>query len=649
MNLSLFVDESSNFESKHGEWVVAGLLCRGPRKVSEARLGEVLAPLPQRFGLVGRQDLHLTELRGAYGHPRALAMAADLFEALRPATAETSLFAVVNVGKIKVGTAERTYRQMVLDLLALVEASLGPSDTVDHLDLVVATRTHSETGERMTTHEEMTGTLLKSLPDALAEGLASRGLIKSLSAGSVELQLEQANRSWGLVCADFLANIVYHRARPDESRLLGEVRATGRLRIFETVSNPMERRARVAERDGDLPGAIVRWALLEGSKRDSLAIDNIARIFDLILSEQIPAALMASVETVIEGIRRQGGDNPARLAALNRVGAGLGTHDTRAIVKLPIYRLRNYALVIANQLGNAVAARGLLQHQEPIAAEVSLYPEGFPLVLEGRLLAIETLVNELEFERALEAARAYFSTVESYKECWELLAGDGATQIFEQSRVAVRALSILARCMTLGARTAGDLDAAERLLVKLEALPLSNLDASRARTIRLEIAIRRDCPEAALAAALEASNTALGPFELAWTARAAVDATLRGHSPKSAAKEVLKRLRAAEETRANDHPAELLWREQGLLTFLLERDKVGAKACLDTSERLIRTQGPSPLTDWKRVLLESSKDAVDGRNRSTLLQAAPKAFEGRLDGTKDPMQRLLAARQVYWC
>ena len=105
---------------------------------------------------------------------------------------------------------------MLLDLLALCETVIPDDDVIDHLDLIIATRTID--GALQTSASDIKYEVVNLLPAALEVDLATRGMV-DLVGRHISVKLEQANKSWGLVCADFIANLTYHNRKKAEKAI----------------------------------------------------------------------------------------------------------------------------------------------------------------------------------------------------------------------------------------------------------------------------------------------------------------------------------------------------------------------------------------------------------------------------------------------
>lgn len=116
----------------------------------------------------------------------------------------------------------------------------------------------------MSTRDDLLADVVEQVQDAIESGLAARGLLGRLDAR--HLRIWKASESAGLVIADFVANLAYNRDRAESARLVDALIGADRLRLFQGLGGYAERRARVAERDGDLALAIARWAMIDAER-----------------------------------------------------------------------------------------------------------------------------------------------------------------------------------------------------------------------------------------------------------------------------------------------------------------------------------------------------------------------------------------------
>ena len=205
MKYTLYIDESGDFETQRGQWVLSGVLFSDTYENCEKHLINKLSSVPKQLGCESIKDFHLTEFRQHHGHKTAVAMAETFLDKLNTLPFDYHFLATINYTKSSLSEREKTYRLMVADLLALCETVIPENDIIENLDLVIATRTID--GERQTWESDVDKDILQSLPKALEVDLATKGMVE-LIGNHIQVKLLQANKFWGLVCADFIANLM---------------------------------------------------------------------------------------------------------------------------------------------------------------------------------------------------------------------------------------------------------------------------------------------------------------------------------------------------------------------------------------------------------------------------------------------------------
>ena len=183
----------------------------------------------------------------------------SLFSSLHNSQYKWNLVVARNKTKFSLSDPERTYRLMLLDLIALAESTIPDNTKLSGFDIVIATRT-DKNGDRMTTLSDLDEDVVAMISNALEAGIASRGMIDFVDSKGLEITTLQANKSWGLIVADFICNVSYNHFSHDESLLLTKLKEVGLLFEFQSFGEYQERRARIAERDGNYIDAIRRWA-----------------------------------------------------------------------------------------------------------------------------------------------------------------------------------------------------------------------------------------------------------------------------------------------------------------------------------------------------------------------------------------------------
>ena len=589
-----------------------GLLLACEPVTAAERLRDKLDAIPASFSLDGRNDLHLTELRTRFGHEKAVGIARTFLRAAELAPGAAGLFAVINEPKATIGDAETTYRLMLTDLLALVQANL-PQGPIVSLQLIVATRT-DEHGRRMTTDSQIKEVVLESLRPSLEAGLASRGLVDLVHGGRLSLRLGQAQNYWGLIMADFCANLLYNRRYPSSGEIIEGLLSDGGLHVFTSLGDFEQRKARIAERDKDFVGALFWWVCADSVGR----VAEYQAYLEELLRNTIRGANFetphASLEALIERLwqaRRVGG-YALLLQRLTKLQTALEKvlEDRARLHLLPLlFRLQNFMLAVNNHLGDEAVSASLIDRQRQVEQGLEVQPEQFYLRLEFQLYRVEAAVNSLDFNLACDLAQQYLASVKQYQSAWDALGELSSTRV-GRSRLLMKALMNLARCQALLA------DPTDSAILKGIDARLRNLvgamdhpdDVSRLQNYRVMLQLKRGRPQEALKLIPAVQTEDTNPFDLFWAARTVGDAILAGNlGADQMGRLALDWLREYDEKfpQERDHPHELIWRERGLLEAHVQGDVREAQRCYARSMELTAPKAyHSPMNAWLASLLK---------------------------------------------
>ena len=82
MNYTLYIDESGDFSSARGQWIISGVLFCEKYENCENILKSKFFNTPNELNLTSIKDFHLTEFRKNYGNDEAISMAKKVFHKL---------------------------------------------------------------------------------------------------------------------------------------------------------------------------------------------------------------------------------------------------------------------------------------------------------------------------------------------------------------------------------------------------------------------------------------------------------------------------------------------------------------------------------------------------------------------------------------
>jgi len=232
MNYTLYIDESGDFVSERGQWLISGVLLSDTYENCEKFLKSTMSNVPRELGLESIKQFHLTKFR-RHGNETAVSMAKIVLDKLKNLPCDYHCLATINYTRATLSSREKTYRLMLSDLLALCETVVPEDEVIENLDFVVATRTID--GVLATRISNINEEIIKSLPVALEVDLATKGMV-DLIGKHIKVRMDFANNSWGLVCADFIANLNYHNRKEHEKKYLSNLSKEGKFSLFESFT-----------------------------------------------------------------------------------------------------------------------------------------------------------------------------------------------------------------------------------------------------------------------------------------------------------------------------------------------------------------------------------------------------------------------------
>lgn len=618
MKYTLYIDESGDFESQKGQWIISGVLISASYEECEEKLNTIFSNMPSELGLKSIRNFHLTEFRREKTHPEATLMARSTLSKLNNKNfPDYHFLACINHSKTSMSVKEKTYRLMLLDLLALCETVIPENESIDKLDLIVATRTID--GILQTKISDLQADVINALPSALEVDLASRGIV-DLIGKHIKVYMDYANNSWGLVCADFVANLTYHNRKEAEIEYFKELQAKEKYTLFESFGDFASRRANVAERDKDYVLALYRWLLIyeENSKNEN-ADNTIKRLLSKIFYKRGTTGSKTSFEALIERLWRTF-NKPEKYVTLLSILSLLdktlvdffdqnNVHDSKQY----LFRLRNVILIIQNHLGDTKNAYLICQKQKEMTNHLASNPEHFQMILDYKSIEIEVYINDLDFVVADMLAEKYKKTIENYKEIWTLLVDDNV-EFFETSRAAIKADMIQIRSKLLNIDEPNNID--DSLLTIFEQLEnrLTNInDLSRFANYKTMLELKYTQPKKAIEkyfSFIEARD--LDIFEFFWFLRSVNDGLLDNQMlnlPKI--KKIISDQLSFFDLNKVGHPYDLLLRELGLFEFLTG-DKSQALKYIKKSKNAFNLEN-SNIAMWLSEMLRIHEDVINGK------------------------------------
>lgn len=578
MKYTLFIDESGDFESPRGEWLISGALFQGELNDVNHTLSTKLKNIPEELGVKSIKDFHLTEFRRDFGHPTALKKAELLITKVSKLGLGFKLFSVINYAKHSLSEREKTYRAMLGDMIALVDSVVDDGDELETLDIVVATRTIE--GELQTTIDDLRKEVINTLPQSLEYDLVSLGLT-NLIGKNLRLSQEYANNSWGLVCADFIANINYHRKKTTEKELLTILEREGCFLAFEAFGNHAQRRARIAERNHDYVLAAYRWIVI--SKTDDSSKENLIGLINKIYQRSGSTGAKTNLEALIEKIWRyftKKHNYDDCLTAFRLLETIVTQSDYEIFRFKPEYimfKIRNLMLLLMNHQGETVNALEIIEQQQ-IALKVLINnPENLSVILDFNLIELEFYVNSLEFDKACHKAEKYLNLINNYQEVWALFNEEAGDKGFKQANFWIKSQMAALRIYSLSPDYCEcDLESS---FADLFSMDLGSFDQSRLKNYYLLYLLKSQ--EATKAYSLLNADyhsiTQSNSFDLFWILNVINAVLLKGITiSENNTKAITIRLQD-EKLLNKAHPNDMVWREAALYFWLVGDKSIALK------------------------------------------------------------------------
>lgn len=615
MNYTLYIDESGDFQSERGQWIISGVLFSEKYENCENILKSKFYNTPNELNLTSIKDFHLTVFRRNFGHDEAVIMAKKVLNKLDSLPFEYNFLTTINYSKTSLSNREKTYRLMLADLLSLCETVLDENKNIDKLDLVVATRTID--GILQTNISNIQQEIINSLPVAFEVDLATKGMV-DLIGKHINIKMDYANNSWGLVCADFLANLTYHNQKENEKEYFVKLVEKNKYTNFESFGDFETRRANISERDKDYVLALYRWLkIIQKISLDENSTVIIQRILNKLFNNKGTTGSHISFEALIERLWR----NHNKSSQYNELIKILKILEEQLIVffdnnlainfKPYLFRIRNLMLIVYNHLGNTEDAIELTIKQNKSLCSFVANPEYFDLVLNFKSIEIEIYVNCLEFDKALDLSNSYNKTINTYKEIWELIVEDNFEE-FEKSRAFIKSQMIKFRIELLN----------NKIDIKLDFLKdkLSNkYDISRFENYKIMLLLKQNKPKIALDYYLmlikSDKNIQLNIFDLFWFLKTINETLFDSLSlNKIEIKNIVEEQISYIDLNSIGHPLDLILRELAFF-YYQTGDKSSALKFIRKSKNSFNLE-KSNISIWLKVLIDIHEDFFKGNLKS---------------------------------
>ncbi|MDD6205895.1 hypothetical protein [Succinivibrio sp.] len=424
MKYTLFIDESGDFTSQKGEWVIGGTLFEGDYQTVADKLNNInlkSTDLSQR-----REEFHLTELRSKYGNDLAIKKAEIFFDCISRTNLRFIFVTVVNEQKTELSQRERTYRAMLRDLLSMLDNSIPLRESIDFMDLVIASRTID--GIKQTYISDIFKDIFDQIPKDLEYDLSTLSMVNLIRKRKVIPIIKQANSDWGLICSDFISNITYNRLKKSESELIEKLQSQDRLFSFNGLGDIQIRRARIAERNNDLVLSVERWLTTYFSNRSNPDISEnckyeITRLVKKIFSNKNSSSHgKYSFLSLFERIWRLSAHNYEERSIYLKTLDKIFSDEKNGMHLEPfVFKLRNLILLNFNHEGNIAEAKIVETKQMESLNQLIHNPTNLSLIEEFLRLRLEIYLNDLDFVSAKKLLISYEKFTENISEIWDVI------------------------------------------------------------------------------------------------------------------------------------------------------------------------------------------------------------------------------------
>lgn len=612
MNYTLYIDESGDFQSQRGQWIISGVLFQEKYDECENILKNKFYNMAEELNLKSIRDFHLTEFRRGFGHDEAVDMARKTLSRLDFLPFNYHFLTTINYTKTSLSNREKTYRLMLADLLALCETTLDEDEKIDNLDLVVATRTID--GVLQTNISNIQKDIIDTLPIAFEVDLATKGMV-DLIGKHIKIHMDYANNSWGLVCADFLANLTYHNRKENEQKYFAELESKNKYTNFESFGDFESRKASIAQRDGDYVLSLYRWLKILNNnptqEEPNLAINSILEKF---FSKKGTTGSYIAFEALVERLWRNN-NKPHQYQELSNI---LRIFEYRLSIFFAqncisdfeqyLFRLRNLMLIVENHLGNTNLALDIAKKQNESLIKIATNPENFDLVLNFKSIEVEIYVNDLDLKKALELSSKYSNTIETFKEVWALMV-DENDDGFEHSRACIKAKMIQFRIELLNNSTKIEINSIEDKLT-------NSYDISRFENYKIMLLLKQNRPKIAVDYYVntlkEKQELTLNYFDLFWFLKSVNEAFLNNVTLNNTLINnlVQKQIEKFDFNKVG-HPIDLILRELALFEFH-QGDKSKALKYIRKSKSAFNLEN-SNIAIWLMALIDMHEDYFKGK------------------------------------
>jgi hypothetical protein len=305
------------------------------------------------------------------------------------------------------------YALLVQDTLMTILGELGaPNREMEAvgIEVIIAQRgfdDHQKEIHRLDKH---------FISNAIACGMASMDMLSTFEEVDQPVRLTGVGQSFGMPIADFVCGNTRQLLDGLAASAWNDKFTAKQILYSFSTNTPAQRRSRIAEVRGDLGDAIVAQLTAESPNTAELS-----RLVKAMLSGLGQMEVRYCIESIIGRLDRWGRRAAKAkmvrvlktlLATLDEAMGGLNVFPPA--VAAASYRLRSYALIWANQIGDIKLSAALRVKLDEDCKRVASDPLIQESLFHTEVGAIEEAINEHRFAEAEAQAQRHLASVRSF-------------------------------------------------------------------------------------------------------------------------------------------------------------------------------------------------------------------------------------------
>jgi len=269
--------------------------------------------------------------------------------------------------------------------------------------------------------------------------------------------------------------------------------------------------------------------------------------------------------------------------------------------------------LVANKVGDTQRAQQLIDKKQQLISQIAVSPDSFPLILDSQLYEIDTVENGLLLSDCLALARSHHALVQLFKDCWELLVDEHTAQGFDTSRINVKSEMTLLRSQIL----IGNADELKNAITRISRLKTITINpADKRRLLNYEILTHVKCKDFKMAITIGMGKMQFSKdrFVVQHLLQATVSGLLADEEKYHDSGVQLLSFMGQYIMPEVGHPVDLIWRDWGMLDFLITGKNTAALRYLKRSKKhLSQMPESTAVVQWLHVLLDLHVEFVKGK------------------------------------